>query len=302
MPRTQQNLNRVHTAMNGPITDAATAITVADGTVFPAEGDYTIAVGNEIMLVTARSGNVLTVVRGVEDTAASAHVAGDFVFPVLASDGINRFFSDTVSYQQQGLVIPDKIQAGGEILTSADFTQEHISSSTIIDESYGGITIAARTEIFVGTYLRQLSRPEPATPYTLTAHVKGGAGCAFQSDYKRGQMVGIGWEDSTTGEVITCGARLNKEVTWSEMAAYNTATPTVRHTVPFYFRDDCWMRLSNDGTTLTMEVSYNGVQFYELGTEAVGTFITPDKIFFFTHNGLTSGPKRFGSLHGWCEE
>jgi hypothetical protein len=302
MPRKQQNLNRTNTAMNGPITDAATAITVADGTVFPADGDFNVAVGNEIMLVTGRSGNVLTVQRGVEDTEASAHVAGDYVFPVLCGDGLNRFFSDCVTYQQQGLVIPDKIQAGGEVLTSADFTQEHISSSTIIDETWGGITIAARTEIFVGTYLRQLSRPEPSTPYTVTAHVKGGAGNAFQSDYKRGQMCGIGWEDGTTGEVITCGARFNKEVTWSEMAAYNTATPTIRATVPFYFRQDCWMRLSNDGTTLSMEVSYNGVSFFPLYSEAVGTFITPDKIFFFTHNGLTSGPKRFGSLLGWCEE
>lgn len=302
MVRKLQQLNQTFSTLNGVITDSATALTLVDGSVFPTEGEFPVAIDNEIMLCTSRTGNVITVVRGTENTEAAAHASGAYVFALATSYSMNKFATDFVLPTQEDLVVPDVIQdSNGDILTKADFTEQNISTSTVIDETWGGITIGARIEIFVGTYLRKLTRTQPSTPYTVTAHVKGGAGCGFQSDVKRGQMVGIGWEESSSGKNIICGARLDKEVTWSQMDAWNTADPTINHTVPFYYREDCWMRLTNDGVTLTMEVSYDGLNFFTLGSESVGTYITPDTIFFFTHNGLTSGPQRYGSLLGWYE-
>lgn len=301
--RKQQHLNREYSTSIGTLAVGGVSLTVADGSVFPAEGDYTVAIENEIVLVTARATNVLTIVRGVEGTTAVEHATGNYVFPLITSAGINKWASSAILPAQQTLVIPDRIQtSAGVVLTKTDFTESDMSSSTVSDITWGGINIAARIEIFVGTYIRQLTRPEPSTPYTVTAHVMGGAGCGFSSDYKRGQMTGIGWKDSGTGELITCGMRMDKEVVWNEHAAWNTATPTINHSTPFRGRYDCWMRLTNDGATLTMEVSYDGFNFFTLGSEAVGTFITPDQIFFFTHNGLTSGPKRIGRLLGWYED
>lgn len=77
--------NNAKTTLNGSITNSATSIVVTSGSVFPAlaGGDYfyaTIednALVREIVKVTARSGNTLTVVRGVDGTIGTAFASGD---------------------------------------------------------------------------------------------------------------------------------------------------------------------------------------------------------------------------------
>ena len=86
--RREQLENNVTTSLNGAITDVATTVTVADGSVFPAEGDYRIIVGDEIMLVTARATNDLTVTRGAESTTALAQSGGAAVRMSSHSDKV----------------------------------------------------------------------------------------------------------------------------------------------------------------------------------------------------------------------
>ena len=78
--------NNATTTLTSNISSGATSITVADGSVFPAlsGSDYTyltfeapLTNDKEIVKLTARSGNTLTVVRAQDGTSASAFSAGD---------------------------------------------------------------------------------------------------------------------------------------------------------------------------------------------------------------------------------
>jgi len=80
--------NNAKTTLSSGINDSVTSATVASGAVFPAlsGGDYfyaTIETTNfatkEIVKVTARSGDTLTIVRAQDNTSAAAFSSGDFV-------------------------------------------------------------------------------------------------------------------------------------------------------------------------------------------------------------------------------
>ena len=73
MARYERIVNNIATTLNGAINDSVTSVTVTDGSSYPSEGDYRILVDTEVMQVTARSSNVLTVVRGVDGTTAASH-------------------------------------------------------------------------------------------------------------------------------------------------------------------------------------------------------------------------------------
>ena len=76
--------NNAKTTLASSITDVATTATVTDGSVFPTLGageyfycTFDDTTNNEIVKVTARSGNTLTIVRGVDNTTARAFSSGD---------------------------------------------------------------------------------------------------------------------------------------------------------------------------------------------------------------------------------
>lgn len=71
---------------NNAVTEVAAPVGAGDGTitvqsagVFPAAFPYDLSVGSEIVRVTAAAGDVLTVTRGVQGTAAGAHDVGDLI-------------------------------------------------------------------------------------------------------------------------------------------------------------------------------------------------------------------------------
>ena len=76
--------NNARTTLAADITNSATTATVTSGAVFPElnAGEYFYCTfdngtNNEIVKVTARSGNTLTIVRGVDNSTARAFVADD---------------------------------------------------------------------------------------------------------------------------------------------------------------------------------------------------------------------------------
>lgn len=92
------------TTLATAINSSATSLTVATGTgaallggiTLTAGDQFTIAVdvdtiNEEIMFVTARTGDVLTVVRGQAGSSAVAHAAGANIQHVLSSNDLNWF-------------------------------------------------------------------------------------------------------------------------------------------------------------------------------------------------------------------
>jgi len=71
--------NSATTTLNGGIDDTVGSLTVVAGAVFPTTFPFPISIDDEIMLCTNRVGNVLTVTRAQEGTAAAAHLTASTV-------------------------------------------------------------------------------------------------------------------------------------------------------------------------------------------------------------------------------
>ena len=102
--------------MGGGLSAGATSLTVTNGSVFPSTGDFMITLwdssygrptldsGMEICRATARSTNVLTIVRGQEGTTGVSHSNGENVDMIITAGTLNEAFdqnlktSDTVTF------------------------------------------------------------------------------------------------------------------------------------------------------------------------------------------------------------
>jgi hypothetical protein len=102
----QYSSTSVATTLSAGINDVATTITLATGTGASFMGGITLAPGNvdqftaaldvdttheEIVFVTARSGDTLTVVRGQAGTTNISHTAGASIKHVLTSNDLIYF-------------------------------------------------------------------------------------------------------------------------------------------------------------------------------------------------------------------
>jgi len=90
----EQLSNFGRTTISGSINDTTTSVVVTDGSVFPSTGDFRINVEDELMLVTARATNTLTVTRGIEGTSAAAHTTGVYVTHVATAGGVTKMIEE----------------------------------------------------------------------------------------------------------------------------------------------------------------------------------------------------------------
>lgn len=70
------------------ITSGDTSVTLVDGSKFPSTGDFRVLLESELVKCTARSGNVLTIVRAQESTSAASHASGVVASNVLTSGAL----------------------------------------------------------------------------------------------------------------------------------------------------------------------------------------------------------------------
>jgi len=71
-----------------------TAGVFTDGSVFPSSGDFIVKIEQEFVLITARSGNNFTCVRGQEGTSIVTHTSGTDVKLVLTSGTMDATLND----------------------------------------------------------------------------------------------------------------------------------------------------------------------------------------------------------------
>jgi hypothetical protein len=299
-----QHLNREVQTLNGAINDTTTSVTVTDGTVFPADGDFYIAIDNELMLVTSRATHVLTVVRGVEGTGGQDHATGAYVFPLASQEALNQWVEEAMGIGHREWYTPHRIvDTNGNALTSSDFTQGNWDLSTVTDNTWGGITIFADVDAS-SLELRTLYRTAPATPYRVTAHIQtcagSGSGVAATTT-----MAGIAFRDGAgTGEMEVYGIRAESNFNHWNFTDWTAFSASVGALGGMYHRKDGWLRMEDDGTNLTSWASVNGLNWAQMTQVGRTSFLTnaPNQICFWVHNGLASGPKRPGTLLAWYEE
>jgi hypothetical protein len=87
----EQLANNAASTLNGAVDNVVTSWTVANGSVFPATGNFRVLCDSEIALCTARAANVLTVTRGQETTSAASHSNGAAVTHVLTKGGLDAY-------------------------------------------------------------------------------------------------------------------------------------------------------------------------------------------------------------------
>lgn len=112
----EQLANNAASTLTAAIPDAvATTCTVVNGTVFPATGNFRVIVDTELMLCTARSGNTLTVTRGIEGTTAAAHASGAALTHVLTQAGLLQYLIENAPASG---IPPSTVTAKGDLIAA----------------------------------------------------------------------------------------------------------------------------------------------------------------------------------------
>ena len=137
---------------------------------------------------------------------------------------------------------------------------------------------------------------QPATPYTITAFLTLGP-----IDPGAYNGFGIGFSDGTKAEVISyVSAAVSEGPKISITKQTNPTTNSARsQTARFLIAaPGVWLRLTNDGATMTMKYSFDGVNFILGISEAVGTFLTPTKVGVFIQN-FSGAFVMAGAVRSW---
>jgi hypothetical protein len=90
----EQISNKVEMVVASDVNASQTSILVEDASQAPETGNFRLKSGNELMLCTDRTGNVLTVERGIEDTTATSHAAGEKITLVLTAGSLLQAIED----------------------------------------------------------------------------------------------------------------------------------------------------------------------------------------------------------------
>lgn len=187
MPTRREYVSGKPTTLSANISSVATTITIADGTNWPtgATGNFFVTIaantaGEERVLCSARSGNIVTVAsggRGADGTTASAHSLGDTIWPSFSAtdaDEANRHTSlaaSTATATVHGL-------ANGSSVVGTTDTQ------TLANKTLGSNLAAG------GFKITNLGTPTVATDASTKAYVDGaaGSGGGFVSSFMLGGM------------------------------------------------------------------------------------------------------------------
>lgn len=269
------------------ITAAATSITVTDGSVFPSTGDFRIKIDSEVLLVTARATNTLTVVRGVDDSTAATHSGGSTARVIMSREQLEKVRNDLTFGRGAE---PDNswsppphrlLDNNGDVITASSFTWVNQGTSTVTDEGDG---LVMRPQAGTGTNLRCLYITAPSTPWTcIILGFMGPGMIAGATD-----TAGIMCRESSSSKIETfrwLPGTGKVTARYTNATTFNTSFGTTQDIAYNWF----WLRLDDDGTNLTWYHGVNGVNWKQHVSQARNTFFTsgPDQVGFFCQANST---------------
>jgi len=306
MARRERLQNNSSTTLDGGITAGATTVTVADGSVFPSEGDFRILVEDELMLVTARSTNDLTVTRGVEGTTGVTHASGTTVRMILTEQGIENYVRESAPYHGYSPALRIT-NASDAIVGEGDFTWVNQGGATATDLATGAIRLKVPNA--AGASVRAKVISAPSTPYVVTAAIDVFMPAIVAAS---GQpRLGLCFRESATGKITLHAIRRTVDAqTTGDAAAWAINTDHFTNATTFDFgaavnrewwwmsTGPLWIRIEDDGTDLNFYISPDGMDWKEIYTEARGSFFTtaPDQIGF-AGNSSGAGDEIWLTLH-----
>lgn len=172
MVRMQRAVNEWSSTLDGAINDSVTSLDVADGSGLPSEGDFFLDLNGEIILVTHRSSNTLTVIRGQEGTTAVSHTTGVGLSGVICAGEFENRANERMGLK--ALPYGRCTKWDGTTLTTytaSDFTLFNTSSgSGVYDGNDGTIIFESRTHSGNDVSGAGITVTD-ATDHRFTAHI-----------------------------------------------------------------------------------------------------------------------------------
>lgn len=293
--RQERFANDAETTLSSAIDDSTTSVAVNDASDFPSEGDFRVIIENELMLVTAVSGNTFTVVRGYESTVAAAHAESESIFHIITSGGLEKYIQEGVPlFGESSLPGTFNLKdASGVTLDASDFTWVNQGTATATDLDNGPILMYDMT----AGGNRILSRSAPSTPYTITAafrpHLQHLTTCS----------VFLGFRESSTGKlslIAICKSQEHFVYNYSDPSTFNSAV-WARTTYP-YNTHIHWLRISDDGANIKFETSMTGLAWQELANPSRTSYMAggPDQVVWGVNANSTTDHVHAALVH-WRE-
>ncbi len=161
---------------------------------------------------------------------------------------------------------------------STNFTTHNFSASTVADKT--GRMVLTTTGATMGTLISNTALPSP--PYTVDLACTEAAPSGVYS------FCNIILENSGSGNLIAFGSGLASSAPsyqandWSSYTSYagGTSCSTGSNASALYLLGTnlFFERVTNDATTVTYWVSNNGKDYFNVCTQPVGTYMTPDTV------------------------
>jgi len=257
-----------------------TTLDVLGASALPAEGDFNLFCDAEIMLATHRTGNSVTVVRGVDGSTGASHDSA-----VAVTTGATKTAMDKI-----------KCDAGFNCganpnsltVNTANFSWANQGTSSLIQNTWGGITLQTQNAASHSMRIAYISAP--SEPWTLTAKVKLPPTSENGVSGSHGGLI-LGDSGSTRWETLSARLwsgfswwRWNSETNWANSAADHDLEilPT-----------GAWMRWVNNGVTIQPFVSIDGENWLQMASSlSKGAWLNvngPDQIGFYYSNHQTDG-------------
>ncbi len=257
----------------GNLGAADVSVTVTDGSKFPSLGDFYCIIESEIILVTARSGNVLTIVRAQEGTSAASHADGSDIIAVITALSVEGLFlRHTTDFRTTPLV-------------AADFTAVNQGDSTLT-EFNGGLVLTA--PFAASPQMRMYEKTLPSAPYKITAMCwfwEGAGGIAATGggihlrDSSGGKITTIALRNSTTGQIQKWSNNTTQDASYASINAWRD------------LGKPAYIRIEDDTTNRIYSVSADGNSWTVIHTIGNTDYLTPDKYGIFQNADLTSGAR-----------
>lgn len=228
--------------------------------------------------------------------------------PTAGVDGRIYFATDSVFPQIRDNAAAWQHFRDGQVFNLAeDSGFAWVNQGTATVTTVGGVT-TLRALGLANYNFRLRVKAAPATPWTLLVailHKHGNNGVIAAG--VTGEFSGLVLRESSTGKLITLGMggidsgnlgivsqRLNSPTSFNgnQATTYWQFTPGVS-----------WLRIIDDGTDLTWEVSYDGVEFVEIKKEPRLTFLTvgPNQIGYCVNSNENASLDAFMSILSWTE-
>ena len=215
--------NNAKTTLASSLTSSATSVTVADGSTFPSlSGGNTFfctfdnGTNVEVVKVTARSSNTLTIVRAQDDTTARAFSTGA-VAELRLTAGILNLFSQTgvaitdeieAYLDANGTTFPDNVKA--QFGAGNDLQIYHDGSHSYIkDQGTGQLVIDGNAVILQYSSAAKLATTSTGIDVTGTVTATGGNSTNWNTAYTYSQVGHLPLAGGTLTGNLNAGGGIN---------------------------------------------------------------------------------------------